>query len=195
MLPASVHPLLHRCSIAPTRPTAQCPYSLPLLTPPPHPPILCTFLLHPPIPLFPIVRLSFFATHHPFHSILLPVTLLPSHSHLPTSFHTIRKPLLMGVWQGVSMYSLNFYPGPPCLTLLGLAGGPPLKRPYSHFRAGPPTGWVACGRLLAFWTPHAVRLCPCFPHPLRRRISDGINKIQKEKCKGPGRISWGFQRV
>jgi hypothetical protein len=35
------------------------------------------------------------------------------------------------------MYSLKFYLGPPCPTLLCLEGGPPLKRPYSHFRGGP----------------------------------------------------------
>jgi hypothetical protein len=26
-----------------------------------------------------------------------------------------------------------------------------------RFRGGPPTGWVACGRLLPPWIPHAVR--------------------------------------
>jgi hypothetical protein len=31
-----------------------------------------------------------------------------------------------------------------------LARGPPLKRPYSHFRGGPPTGRAACGFLLPF---------------------------------------------
>jgi hypothetical protein len=34
--------------------------------------------------------------------------------------------LSMGVWQGVAIESLKFHPGPPCLTLLGPAGGPPL---------------------------------------------------------------------
>jgi hypothetical protein len=49
-------------------------------------------------------------------------------------------------------------PGPAILTLLRLVGGPPLKRPHGRFRGGPPAGQVACGRLLPFWTPHAVRL-------------------------------------
>jgi hypothetical protein len=35
----------------------------------------------------------------------------------------------------------------------------PLKRPYSCFRGGPPTEQAACGHLLSFWTPQAVRLC------------------------------------
>jgi hypothetical protein len=34
----------------------------------------------------------------------------------------------MGVWQGVTMDSLKFHLGPPCLTLLCPAGRPPLKR-------------------------------------------------------------------
>jgi hypothetical protein len=41
--------------------------------------------------------------------------------------------VFMGVWQGVVMDSLKCHPGPPCLTLLRPAGGPPLKRPYRHF--------------------------------------------------------------
>jgi hypothetical protein len=56
------------------------------------------------------------------------------------------------------MDSLKFHPGPPCLTLISPAGGPPLKRPYGHFRGGLPTEHAACGRLLPLWTPHAVRL-------------------------------------
>jgi hypothetical protein len=48
----------------------------------------------------------------------------------------------MGVWQGVAMDSLKFRPGPPCPTLLSLAGGRPLK----------------VKRLLLLCTPHAVRL-------------------------------------
>jgi hypothetical protein len=34
-----------------------------------------------------------------------------------------------------------------------------LKRPYGRFRSGRLTGWVACGRLLPLWTPHAIHLC------------------------------------
>jgi hypothetical protein len=44
-------------------------------------------------------------------------------------------------------------PGPPCSTFLRPAGGPPLKRPYSPFRGGPPTGRSACSRLLPFGHP------------------------------------------
>jgi hypothetical protein len=43
------------------------------------------------------------------------------------------------------------YPFMPC-------GGPPLKRPYGHFRGGPLNGQAACGRLVPPWTPRAVRL-------------------------------------
>jgi hypothetical protein len=64
----------------------------------------------------------------------------------------------MGVWQGVATDSLKYHPGPPSLTLLRPAVEPPLKRPFGRFRGGPPTGWVACGCLLPFWTPHVVRL-------------------------------------
>jgi hypothetical protein len=46
----------------------------------------------------------------------------------------------IGVWEGVVMDSLEFHPSPPCLTLLW----PLLGR---------------LGRLLPFWTPHAVGLC------------------------------------
>jgi hypothetical protein len=49
------------------------------------------------------------------------------------------------------------YPSMPC-------GWATPKRCYGHFRGGLPADWVACGRLLPFWTPHAVRLwklvCP-----------------------------------
>jgi hypothetical protein len=48
----------------------------------------------------------------------------------------------MAVWQGVAIDSLKFHQSPPCPTLLSLAGGPPMKQPYSHFRGGPPTGVV-----------------------------------------------------
>jgi hypothetical protein len=44
----------------------------------------------------------------------------------------------MGVWQGVAIDCLKFYPGPPCPPLLRPAGGPPLKRPYGRFRSGTP---------------------------------------------------------
>jgi hypothetical protein len=36
--------------------------------------------------------------------------------------------MYMGVWQGVVMDSLKYYPGPHCPTLLRPAGGPPHKR-------------------------------------------------------------------
>jgi hypothetical protein len=64
----------------------------------------------------------------------------------------------MGVWQGVTMNSLKFYPGPPCCTSLRPAGRRPLKS-HGHFRGGPPAGRAAYGRLLPYWKPHAVRLC------------------------------------
>jgi hypothetical protein len=54
---------------------------------------------------------------------------------------------------------LEYRYGPPCPALLRPAGGPPLKRPNSCFRGGPPAEQAACGRLLSLWTPHAVRLC------------------------------------
>jgi hypothetical protein len=67
------------------------------------------------------------------------------------------------VWQGLAMESLKFHPGQPCPTFLRPAGGLPLKRPYGPFWGGPAAGRVACGRILPFWTPQAVRLCPPYP--------------------------------
>jgi hypothetical protein len=64
----------------------------------------------------------------------------------------------MGGWQGVAKDCLKFYLGLPCLTLLRPLGGPPLKRPYGCYRGGPLTGWATYGRILPFWTCHAVRL-------------------------------------
>jgi hypothetical protein len=64
----------------------------------------------------------------------------------------------MSVRQGGAMDSLKFHLGAPCPTHLRLAGGPPLKRPYSHFRDGPSAGRAACGCLLPLRTPPAVRL-------------------------------------
>jgi hypothetical protein len=60
------------------------------------------------------------------------------------------------VLQGGSTDSLKFHSDSPCPTLLHPAGGPPLKWPYGQFGGGPPTGRVAWGRVLPFWTPHAV---------------------------------------
>jgi hypothetical protein len=65
---------------------------------------------------------------------------------------------LMVIWQGVAMDSLKFHPDAPCPTLLSPVGQSPLKRLYSHFRSGPPTGRASYGRLLPLWTPHAVHL-------------------------------------
>jgi hypothetical protein len=65
----------------------------------------------------------------------------------------------MGVWQGVAMDSLKFYPGPTCPILLRPAGTPPLKRPHSHFGGSPPAEYAACSLLLPLWTPNAVRHC------------------------------------
>jgi hypothetical protein len=81
----------------------------------------------------------------------------------------------MGVWEGVAMDSLQFYPGPQFPTLRRPVGGPTPKRPYNRFKGGPPTGQVACGCLLLFWTPDAVRLC----HP-RGDVAwtcDGMQKV------------------
>jgi hypothetical protein len=70
------------------------------------------------------------------------------------------QPPPMGVWEGVAMDSLKYHLGLPCPTFLCSVGGPPLKRPYGHFRGHLYTGWAPCGRLLPIWTPHAVRLWP-----------------------------------
>jgi hypothetical protein len=63
-------------------------------------------------------------------------------------------PTAMGVWQGVAMDALQFHLGPPCPTPL-----PPLKSLHGRFRGGLPAEQASCGRLLPFWTPHAVRVC------------------------------------
>jgi hypothetical protein len=52
----------------------------------------------------------------------------------------------------------SFNPGPSCPTLLRPAGGPTLKRAYGHFSGDLLVGQAAGGRLLLFWTPHAVHL-------------------------------------
>jgi hypothetical protein len=74
-----------------------------------------------------------------------------------------REPWGIGVRQGVTMDPLKFYLGPPCLNLLCPVGGPPLKRPNSCFRGGPPIGWVAYSCLLPLWKPHAVCLLQGWP--------------------------------
>jgi hypothetical protein len=82
--------------------------------------------------------------------------------------------LILGVWQGVTMDSLKFHLGLPRPTLLRPADGPPLKRPYGHFRGCSPTGHTACGRLPPLWIPHVLRLWILILgniHPLRSRIS------------------------
>lgn len=65
----------------------------------------------------------------------------------------------MAVWQGVTMDFLKFHPGPPWPILLSPVGGPSLKRPYDHFRGGPPAGVAR---------PHGERPVAdfyCFGHP------------------------------
>jgi hypothetical protein len=52
-------------------------------------------------------------------------------------FHPESLPLV-GEWQGVAMDYLKFHLGLACPIHLSPAGGPPLKRPYSRFRGGPP---------------------------------------------------------
>jgi hypothetical protein len=83
----------------------------------------------------------------------------------------------MGVWEGVSMDSLQFHPGPPCFTLLRPAGGPPLKQPYGCFRRGLPAGRKACGHLLLLWTPYAGRLWKGF-------FSEGGSRIEAGESHG-----------
>ena len=64
-----------------------------------------------------------------------------------------REPWGISVWQGVAMDSLKLYLDPPCPNLLYPVGGPPLKRPNSCFKGGPPTGRAVCGRLIPLWIP------------------------------------------
>jgi hypothetical protein len=68
----------------------------------------------------------------------------------------------------------------PAMTALHPVGGPPLKRPYSHIRGGPPARRAACGRLPSLWTPHAIRLCPSLALILfaSRRLQQILFKIQ-----------------
>jgi hypothetical protein len=66
-------------------------------------------------------------------------------------------------------------------TLLCSAGGPPLKQPYGRFRVGPPAGLVACGRLLPFWTPHAVSLFWLNKYEIRQ---NGFYFLQFERIRG-----------
>jgi hypothetical protein len=77
-----------------------------------------------------------------------------------------------GAWQGEAMDSLKYRSGPTCPILLYPAGRPPLKWPYSCFRGGPLSGWVACGRLLPPWTPHAVRLWTLYEGLLEVMLTD-----------------------
>jgi hypothetical protein len=93
----------------------------------------------------------------------------------------------MDAWEGMAMDSIKFHPDPTCPTLLRPAGGPPLKRPYDHFRGGLPAGRVACGHLLPLWTPHAVRLCFHFPLVL---LFFRLNKVVGVFHR---RTAWGIQ--
>jgi hypothetical protein len=98
----------------------------------------------------------------------------------------------MGVWQKVAMDSLKFHVSPPCPTLLGPGGWPPLNLPYSHFRGGPLTGQAACGRLLPLWTPHAVRI---WVHG--EGTCHKFNVLQSprerwEECNNPVGVSYRF---
>jgi hypothetical protein len=84
----------------------------------------------------------------------------------------------MGVWQGVAMDSLEFHPGLSCTTLLHPVGGLPLIRHYSLFRGDPPADQAACGRLLPFWTPHAVRLCVLITLPI---LAGNVGFVEQRK--------------
>jgi hypothetical protein len=66
--------------------------------------------------------------------------------------------LVMGIWKGVAMDSLKSNLCSPYPTFLYPAGAPPLKRPYSHFRVGPRTGWAGCHRIVPLWIPNAISL-------------------------------------
>jgi hypothetical protein len=77
----------------------------------------------------------------------------------------------ISVWQGVTMDSVKFHPGPPCPTLLRPAGGPP-------------QGWPACrvGGLRQSYTPldtprhapmagcHAVSSCHFYVRTTNQRL-------------------------
>jgi hypothetical protein len=75
-------------------------------------------------------------------------------------------------------------PGPPCLTLLRPAGGPPPKRPYGHFRGSPPAGRAACSRLLPPWKPHAVRLRMGSPIDLDKLDKPRVTGCHGRKARG-----------
>jgi hypothetical protein len=82
----------------------------------------------------------------------------------------------MGEWQGVAIDSLNFHPGPPCPTLLC------------------PAGRAACGHLLPFWTPYAVRLWLTFIEPktnnfLPTVLLPGLEPIVEEEFENSGEVT------
>jgi hypothetical protein len=64
----------------------------------------------------------------------------------------------IGLRQGVAMDSPKYNLGHPSLTILCLAGRPPLKLPYSHFKGGLPKGWMACGHFLLLRLPQVKRI-------------------------------------
>jgi hypothetical protein len=103
------------------------------------------------------------APQHPHAPLLLAPLHLQCFQALPPTQPRSRRHFVTfrekhGRMARVAMDSLKFHPGPLCPTLLRLAGGSPLKRPYGRFRSGPPAGRAASGCLLHFWTPHAIRL-------------------------------------
>jgi hypothetical protein len=81
------------------------------------------------------------------------------------------------------MDTLKYHPGPSCPTSLWPAGGPPLKRPYGRLRGGPPTGRVACSRLLPPWTPHTILVC-VVSHPRGRRKpwTSSMPSTRRSRC-------------
>jgi hypothetical protein len=85
------------------------------------------------------------------------------------------------VWERVAMDFLKYHSGPPYLTFLHRAIGPPLERPYSRFRSGLTAGWAAFALFLSSWTPHAVRLCYLFGPSinLQARTGRGIHGLPK----------------
>jgi hypothetical protein len=104
----------------------------------------------------------------------------------------------MGVRQGMATDSLKLNLGPPCLTLLHPAGGSPLKRPYNHFRGGPPAGPAAFGHLLTFGHPKTYadvlesrNLVPYYCSASVRGTVGGRlpSRKQEHRC-----TAWGVER-
>jgi hypothetical protein len=108
--------------------------------------------------------------------------IFPHDSGFSSFYFHLAAVMQIGVWQGVAMDSLKYHLGPPCLSFLRPAGGPPLKRTYSHFRGSPPAGRAVCGHPLPLWTPHAIR--PWFAPPFSVLLSSFIS-LKCAETTGP----------